>query len=140
MARLEELTRKYCASHRDALEQARMNWQRAELEALDQRVKQSIEQLDKKIEALQALRKEIAVVKSDAIRRVAAIVAEMRPDAAAQQISAMDQAAAASVLTDLPPKVASQILNEMPPKLAAQLTQSMTNGMIRGQPSSAAAK
>lgn len=137
VAKFEEIAKKYCASNSAALEQVRLNWQQAELEALEKRVKQSLELLDKKIEALQILRKEAALDKARAEQKVVAIIAEMRPDAAAQQISSMEPATAVSVLAGLPPKAASLILNEMQPKQAAQLTQAMADAKSRGRSSTA---
>jgi flagellar motility protein MotE (MotC chaperone) len=140
LSKLVEITKKYCSSNNSALEQVRLNWQKAELEALERRVTLVLQELDKKIEGLQALRKEAALEKVKAEQKVVAIIAEMRPDAAAQQISAMEAGAAVSVLSGLPPKAASQILNEMQPKLAAQLTQAMAEVRSRGRSSTSASQ
>jgi flagellar motility protein MotE (MotC chaperone) len=122
--------RQYCVNIADAAAEAKVAWQKRELQGVAQDIEKRIARLDAKIAEFQrwVTRRDEFVKK--ARDSVVLIYSRMRPDAAALQLVAMDEETAAAVMLRLEPKAASTILNEMEPGKAARLT-AIINGAAR---------
>lgn len=112
----------YCASFADAAAEARMAWQKRELESLEQRLDAKILLLDEKRAEYLAWRKARDQDLKQAGEGLVAIYAKMRPDAAAAQLALLEIKTAAAILRQLSARNASAILNEMQGATAAELT------------------
>jgi flagellar motility protein MotE (MotC chaperone) len=112
---------RFCANAAPSIAEARIAWEKKQLDDLDAQVKQRLVALEK---AEASLREWVA--KRDAALMAAndnlvAIYAKMQPEAAAIQIAAMDDPMAAAILGKLKPGAAGAILNEMEAERASRL-------------------
>ncbi len=125
MRALTEEARQYCVNIRDAAADARFAWQKATLEALDQRIDEKIAALEKKRAEYEVWLKKREDFLAAAREDVVTIYARMRPEAAANQLTNLDDQMAAAVLARLNARTSSAILNEMEPARAAQLASTL---------------
>lgn len=112
---------RFCQNVANAAAEARVAWQAKKLADLQERVQQTIADLEVRETAL----KESLAKRDDALKRagvaLVGIFAKMKPDAAAAQLSALDDETAAAVLQQLNPRSASAILDEITPDRAVRL-------------------
>lgn len=125
MRALTEEARQYCVNIRDAAADARFAWQKATLEALDQRIDEKIAALEKKRAEYEIWLKRREDFLAAAREDVVSIYARMRPEAAANQLTNLDDQMAAAVLARLNARASSAILDEMEPARAAQLASTL---------------
>lgn len=125
MRALTEEARQYCVNIRDAAADARFAWQKATLEALDQRIDEKIAALEKKRAEYEVWLKKREDFLAAAREDVVSIYARMRPEAAANQLTNLDDQMAAAVLARLNARASSAILDEMEPARAAQLASTL---------------
>ncbi|MEW6645316.1 MAG: MotE family protein [Pseudomonadota bacterium] len=120
----------FCRNITDAALDARVAWQREQLEATEARLRERIAEL----EAKRAEYEKWLKLREDFLKRaednVVEIYSGMAPDAAALQIASMADETAAAVLAKLRVRTASAILNEMEPGRAAHLADTLA-GMRR---------
>jgi flagellar motility protein MotE (MotC chaperone) len=114
-------TSRFCANATPSIAEARIAWEKKQLDELDAQVKQRLVDLEKAEASLQEW-----VAKRDTALKAAndnlvAIYAKMQPEAAAIQIAAMDDPMAAAILGKLKPGAAGAILNEMEAGRASRL-------------------
>jgi flagellar motility protein MotE (MotC chaperone) len=120
----------FCKSIADAALDARVAWQKKELEAAEVKLRQRIAELEAKraeYEKWLKLREDFLKKAEDS---VVEIYSGMNPDAAALQIASMSDDTAAAVLAKLRVRNASAILNEMEPGRAAHFADTLA-GMRR---------
>ncbi|WP_269581805.1 MotE family protein [Roseibium sp. Sym1] len=115
----------YCKNIAEAASDARIKWQTWKLISLEARLRDRIDQLQRKEREFETWVKRREGLLDEVEDQVVSIIGRMRPDAAAAQLSTTDEEAAVGVLLKLKARVASSILDEMEPSRAAQLTQSM---------------
>jgi len=115
----------YCKNIAEAASDARMRWQTWKLISLEARLRERVEQLQRKEREFEEWVKRREDLLNEVEDQVVTIIGRMRPEAAAAQLSTTDEQAAVGVLLKLKARVASSILDEMEPSRAAQLTQSM---------------
>lgn len=118
--------RAYCTNLADEAEDARFARKLARLEEAER-------QVNTRLEALEAKRKEYEVWLARrekfltlAQENLVAIYAGMRPDAASAQLAAMNELQAAALIAKVAPRTASAILNEMDATKAARIAAIMT--------------
>jgi len=120
----------FCRNITDAALDARIAWQREQLEATEAKLRERIAEL----EAKRAEYEKWLKLREDFLKRaednVVEIYSGMAPDAAALQIASMADDTAAAVLAKLKVRSASAILNEMEPGRAAHLADTLA-GMRR---------
>ena len=120
----------FCTNITDAALDARIAWQREQLEATEAKLRERIAEL----EAKRAEYEKWMKLREDFLKRaednVVEIYSGMAPDAAALQIASMADDTAAAVLAKLRVRTASAILNEMEPGRAAHLADTLA-GMRR---------
>ncbi|WP_249123459.1 MULTISPECIES: MotE family protein [unclassified Bradyrhizobium] len=120
----------FCRNISDAALDARVAWQREQLEATEAKLRERIAEL----EAKRAEYEKWLKLREDFLKRaedsVVEIYSGMAPDAAALQIASMADDTAAAVLAKLKVRSASAILNEMDPGRAAHLADTLA-GMRR---------
>ncbi|MGO4711841.1 MotE family protein [Bradyrhizobium sp. 2TAF24] len=120
----------FCRNITDAALDARVAWQREQLEATEAKLRERIAEL----EAKRAEYEKWLKLREDFLKRaednVVEIYSGMAPDAAASQIASMADDTAAAVLAKLKVRSASAILNEMEPGRAAHLADTLA-GMRR---------
>lgn len=115
----------YCKNIAEAASDARIKWQTWKLISLEARLRDRIDELQRKEKEFEAWVKRREDLLNEVEDQVVTIIGRMRPEAAAAQLSTTDEEAAVGVLLKLKARVASSILDEMEPSRAAQLTQSM---------------
>jgi len=112
---------RYCANIAPSAAEARLNHQLKTLSAIDARVTEALEELDKRErETRDWVLKRQELMKA-ANEDLVAIYTKMTAEAAAAQIDAMEDTVAASLLAKLKPQAAAAILNEMDPDKASHL-------------------
>jgi len=126
---------KFCTGIADAARDRRYTLQAMELKKLQ-------EDVDKRIAALEAKRKEYQewmerreTFLEKAQDNVVKIYASMKPDAAAERLAVLNVELAAGILMKLESRKAGVILNEMNTKAAAALTGIMASAARREDPS-----
>jgi len=115
----------YCKNIAEAASDARIQWQTWKLISLEARLRDRINELQRREKEFEAWVKRREDLLNEVEDQVVTIIGRMRPEAAAAQLSTTDEEAAVGVLLKLKARVASSILDEMEPSRAAQLTQSM---------------
>jgi flagellar motility protein MotE (MotC chaperone) len=121
---------KFCSNIADAALDARVAWQKKELEGAESKLRDRIVELEAKraeYEQWLKLREDFLKKAEDS---VVEIYSRMNPEAAAQQIASMADDTAAAVLAKLKVRSASAILNEMEPARGAHLADTLA-GMRR---------
>lgn len=113
---------RYCANIAPSAAEARLNYQLAKLSAIDARVKEALEALDKREQETREWVLERQKLMQAANDALVAIYTKMSAESAAAQIEAMDDTVAASLLAKLKPQAAAAILDEMNPEKASHLT------------------
>jgi flagellar motility protein MotE (MotC chaperone) len=112
---------RFCANAAPSIAEARVAWEKKQLDDLDAQVKQRLADLEKAEASIQDwVAKRDAMLKS-ASDDLVAIYAKMEPQAAATQIAAMDDQMAAAILVKLKAGAAGAILNEMEADRASKL-------------------
>jgi flagellar motility protein MotE (MotC chaperone) len=112
---------RFCANAGPSIAEARVAWERKQLDDLDAQVKQRLADLEKAEASVQEwVAKRDAMLKS-ASDDLVAIYAKMQPETAATQIAAMDDQMAAAILGKLKAGAAGAILNEMEAERASRL-------------------
>jgi flagellar motility protein MotE (MotC chaperone) len=112
---------RYCVNIAPSAAEARLSYQLATLTALDAKVKQALDELDKREQETRdwvLKRQELMKAASD---DMVAVYTKMTAEAAAAQIDTMDDALGASLLSKLKPQAAAAILDEMDPEKASHL-------------------
>ncbi len=112
----------YCRNIASAAADARLEWQKGVIAALEAELEKRTQQLDAKMAEYQkwlARRDEFAAKAQESL---VGIYAQMKPDAAASQLAAMEEEVAAAILTKLGVRKSSAIMNEMPSVKAARLS------------------
>jgi flagellar motility protein MotE (MotC chaperone) len=121
---------RFCTNIADAALDARVAWQKKELESAEAKLKVRIAELEAKrseYEEWLKLRQDFLKKAEDS---VVEIYSRMNPEAAALQIASMADDTAAAVLAKLRVREASAILNEMEPARGAHLADTLA-GMRR---------
>jgi flagellar motility protein MotE (MotC chaperone) len=121
---------RFCSNIADAALDARVAWQKKELEATEARLRERIAELEAKRDEYEKWLKLRDDFLTKAEDNVVEIYSRMNPEAAAQQIASMADDTAAAVLAKLKVRVASAILNEMEPGRGAHLADTLA-GMRR---------
>jgi flagellar motility protein MotE (MotC chaperone) len=112
---------RFCANAAPSIAEARVAWEKKQLDDLDAQVKQRLADLEKAQASVQDwVTKRDAMLKS-ASDNLVAIYAKMQPEIAATQIAAMDDQMAAAILGKLKAAAAGAILNEMEADRASKL-------------------
>jgi flagellar motility protein MotE (MotC chaperone) len=112
---------RFCANAAPSIAEARVAWEKKQLDDLDAQVKQRLADLEKAQASVQDwVTKRDAMLKS-AGDNLVAIYAKMQPETAATQIAAMDDQMAAAILGKLKAAAAGAILNEMEADRASKL-------------------
>ncbi|HLH10780.1 MAG TPA: hypothetical protein VKV77_02750 [Methylovirgula sp.] len=128
-ARILPEIRQFCTNNAGAASAARVAWEAAKLNDLDDRLKQRIAELEAKTAEYETwLNKRNAALKY-VQEDIVSIYTKMAPEAAAAELAAMDDDLAAAVLVKLNSRAASAILGEMDPTKAAHLTNTMLGTM-----------
>ncbi|WP_196223279.1 MotE family protein [Roseibium sp. RKSG952] len=115
----------YCENTADKAAEARLKWQTWKLVSLEAKLRERIEELNRKQEEFERWVERREQLLAEVEGQVVSIIAKMRPEAAAAQLATSDDETATGVLLKLKARSASQILDEMDPARAAQLTRSM---------------
>lgn len=112
----------YCRNIASAAADARLEWQKGVIAALEADLEKRTQQLEAKMAEYQkwlARRDEFAAKAQESL---VGIYAQMKPDAAAAHLAAMEEEAAAAILTKLGVRKSSAIMNEMASAKAARLS------------------
>jgi len=112
----------YCRNIASAAADARMEWQKGIIAALEADLEKRTHQLEAKMAEYQkwlARRDEFAAKAQESL---VGIYAQMKPDAAAAHLAAMEEEVAAAILTKLGVRKSSAIMNEMASAKAARLS------------------
>jgi flagellar motility protein MotE (MotC chaperone) len=112
----------YCSNIVDPAIDARIAWQRQNLEAAEKQVNERTRELEAKTAEYQRWLDRRDAFAEKAKKTVVDIYTKMRPDAAALQLQAMDEETAAAVIVKLDARSASAVMNEMDPEKAARLS------------------
>ncbi len=117
-----KLARNYCLALKSGAENARLEWQRRDLEKVKTLVQQQTNELKKKISELEMWFGRRQAIAMDYEKQLMHIYKQMQPDNAANQLGSMKVSIAKRILLMLGPGNASAILDEMDPTKAAALT------------------
>ncbi|MGH1418919.1 MAG: MotE family protein [Hyphomicrobiaceae bacterium] len=117
-----KIARDYCISLTDDAKNARLEWQKRDLEKVKKQVEASSNELKKKISELEKWFDRRSMIAKDYEKRLQHIYKQMQPDNAANQLGAMKTGIAKNILLQLGPSEAAAILDEMEPTKAAALT------------------
>jgi flagellar motility protein MotE (MotC chaperone) len=112
----------YCSNIADPAIDARIAWQRQNLEAAEKQITERTRELEAKTAEYQRWLDRRDAFAEKAKKTVVDIYTKMKPDAAALQLQAMDEETAAAVLVKLDARSASAVMNEMDPEKAARLS------------------
>ncbi len=116
------LARKYCVALKGVAENARLEWQKRDLEKVKILVEEKTSELKKKISELEKWFDRRSAIAKDYEKRLKHIYKQMQPDNAANQLGSMKAGIAKKILLQLGPGEAAAILDEMEPAKAAALT------------------
>mgnify|MGYP001820384854 CR=1 FL=1 len=116
-----KLAKNYCVGLKDVVENARLEWQRRDLEKVKALVDEQTTELKKKISELEKWYNRRQAIAKDFEKRLKQIYKNMQPDNAANQMGSMKASVAKQILLQLTPAEAGAILDEMEPEKAAAL-------------------
>ena len=116
---------RFCEKVAPSVEELRIAAQRRELEALDKKVKERIDALEKLAKTTQEWIEKRENFLSKASQNVVAIFSKGDPESAAKQLDEMQDDMAAAILAKLPPQRASAILSEMNAAKAGKIVSAM---------------
>ncbi len=112
----------YCSNIADPAIDARIAWQRQNLETAEKQINERTRELEAKTAEYQRWLDRRDAFSEKAKKTVVDIYTKMKPDAAALQLQAMDEETAAAVIVKLDVRAASAVMNEMDPEKAARLS------------------
>ena len=121
---------RYCSNIAPSAAEARLNYQITTLTAIDARVREALDALDKREQETRDWVIKRQDLMKAATEDMVAIYSKMSAEAAAAQLDDMSETVAASLLSKLKPQAAAAILNEMDPERASHLMSMMAGGSL----------
>lgn len=112
----------YCLNVADLAVEARGAFLKQELEGIETKVNEKLDELDERIAKLKEWNRKRDEFLSAANDSLVKIYQAMRPDAAALQMAQLGPKMSAAIIAKLEPRVSGIILNEMSPRDAAKIT------------------